>query len=54
MEPPKKADITNAPLAAAGAPSSSNEADSKTRSLTIKQKLGLLQAGLMLCCRRAV
>lgn len=52
MESPKKVDTTSAPLVAAGASSSSNEADSKTRTLTIKQKLGLLQAGIyMLCCK---
>ena len=47
MESPKKVDTTSAPLVAAGASSSSNEADSKTRTLTIKQKLGLLQAGIL-------
>ena len=52
MESPKKVDTTSAPLVASGASSSSNEADSKTRTLTIKQKLGLLQAGIyMLCCK---
>ena len=52
MESTKKVDNTSAPLVTAGAHSSSNEADSKTRALTIKQKLGLLQAGIyMLCCK---